>query len=81
MHKDAMREVYDALARLDPRQRVVLVMYEVEGCTLKEIGEALGRPLQTVASQLKSGRARLAACVGEVPEESSIAHAKKGTES
>jgi RNA polymerase sigma-70 factor, ECF subfamily len=63
--RDAMRRVYDAIERLDPRLRVVVVLYDVEGCTLKEIGEALGRPLPTVASQLATGRARLAACLGE----------------
>lgn len=58
--RDAARRLYAALAELEPKQRIALVLHDVEGCTLKEIAEAVGRPLPTVASQLAAGRARLA---------------------
>lgn len=57
--RHALARLYAALERLDAKLRVVVVLHDVEGRTLKEIGEALGRPLQTVASQLRTGRARL----------------------
>jgi RNA polymerase sigma-70 factor (ECF subfamily) len=59
--RDAMRRLYAGLERLEPKQRMAVVMHDIEGLTLKEIGRALGRPLQTVASQLHAGRARLSA--------------------
>jgi len=57
--------LYDALERLAPKQRVVVLLHDVEGQSLKEIGEALGRPLQTVASQLRVGRKSLVEALGE----------------
>ena len=35
-------------------------MHDIEGLTLREISEAVGRPLQTIASQLRAGRKQLA---------------------
>lgn len=60
---DAMSQLYDALEQLDPRQRAVVVMHDVEDRTLKTIAQLLGRPLPTVASQLYAGRERLAKLV------------------
>lgn len=57
----AMRRLYVGLETLDPKQRMAVVMHDIDGMTLKEIGKALGRPLQTVASQLHTGRKKLAA--------------------
>jgi RNA polymerase sigma-70 factor, ECF subfamily len=58
--REALRALHAALAELDPKQRLAVTMHDIEGCTLKEISEATGRPLPTVASQLAAGRARLA---------------------
>jgi len=58
---ESMRRLYLALEILDPKERLAVVMHDIEGSTLKEIARALGRPLQTVASQLHAGRARIAA--------------------
>ena len=58
---ESMRRLYQALDRLEPKERLAVVMHDIEGCTLKEISRALGRPLQTIASQLHTGRARIAA--------------------
>ncbi|MBI5508176.1 MAG: sigma-70 family RNA polymerase sigma factor [Deltaproteobacteria bacterium] len=59
--QQCMRKLYAALDRLDPKERVAVVMHDIEGCTLKEIARSQGRPLQTIASQLYAGRARIAA--------------------
>lgn len=52
--------LYEGLATLDPKKRMAVVLHDIEGMTLKEISEHLGKPLQTVASQVKTGRAELA---------------------
>lgn len=57
---EAARLLYACLEALPPKKRVAVVLHDIEGLTLKEIGERLGIPLQTVASQLSSGRAQLA---------------------
>lgn len=57
---DALHMLYEGLEQLDPKKRIALVLHDIEGYTLKETGELLGRPLQTVASQVKSGRSQLA---------------------
>ena len=59
--RESMQRLYHALETLDPKERLAVVMHDVDGCTLKEISRALGRPLQTIASQLHAGRARIAA--------------------
>jgi RNA polymerase sigma-70 factor, ECF subfamily len=58
--RETMRRLYAGLERIDPKQRMPVLMHDVDGMTLKEIGELLGRPLPTVASQLYAGRAALA---------------------
>jgi len=62
----AHRRLYRALDALDPKQRMPVLMHDVEGMTLKEIGQALGRPLPTVASQLYAGRKELAAAMRDL---------------
>ena len=59
--RQALHHLYAGLETLDPKQRMAVVLHDIEGLTLKEIGRALGRPLQTVASQLRAGRAKLSA--------------------
>jgi RNA polymerase sigma-70 factor (ECF subfamily) len=59
--REAMRRLYAGLQMLDAKQRIAVVLHDIEGHTLKEISKALGRPLQTIASQLHAGRARLCA--------------------
>ena len=65
------RELYRALAELEPKLRIVVVLYDVEGLTMKEIGTALGRPLPTIQSQLKAARSRLAQ---SLLDDGSVAH-------
>lgn len=50
-----------ALQALDPDQRVVFVMAEMEEITCPEIAEALAIPLNTVYSRLRRGRKRFKA--------------------
>ena len=57
---EAARLLHACLEMLSPKKRVAVVLHDLEGLTLKAIGEQLGAPLQTVASQLKAGRAELA---------------------
>lgn len=71
---DSRRTLYAGLQHLDAKKRIVVLLRDVEGYTLKEIGEQLGRPLQTVASQARTGRAELAhfiAAEGEAGTEGS----------
>ena len=47
------------LGVLDPEKRAVLVLYEVEGFTMKEVAEIIECPLQTAYSRLHAARERL----------------------
>ncbi len=67
--RETMRRLYAGLDTLDPKQRMPVLMHDVDGMTLKEIGELLGRPLPTVASQLYAGRAALAEWMSGQPAE------------
>lgn len=44
--------VRELLGTLDDDKRAVLVLYEIEGLTMREVAEALGCPLQTAYSRL-----------------------------
>jgi len=59
----AMGRLYWALAQVHPKQRMPVIMHDIEGLTLREISLALGRPLQTIASQLHAGREQIAGLV------------------
>jgi len=60
LRNESIRLVYEGLETLDPRRRIAVILHDLEGQTLREVSETLGRPLQTVASQVKTGRAELA---------------------
>jgi RNA polymerase sigma-70 factor (ECF subfamily) len=57
--------VLSMLNLLDDEKREVLVLYEIEGFTMKEVAEIVRCPLQTAYSRLYAARARLASDVGE----------------
>jgi RNA polymerase sigma-70 factor, ECF subfamily len=61
VEEESLRMLYVGLETLEPKKRMAIVLHDLEEHTLKEIGELLGRPLQTVASQLKAGRLELSA--------------------
>jgi RNA polymerase sigma factor (sigma-70 family) len=64
LHKKRRRERLDAgLATLPLEQRVVFVLFELEGLTLPEIAESAGIPLGTATSRLRRARGRFEAWV------------------
>lgn len=52
--------VQRALLQIPPVFREVVVLCDVQGCAYKEAAEILGCPIDTVASRLARGRAKLA---------------------
>lgn len=58
-------DLWRALADLDRRTRVALVLTVLDGYTQEEVGELLGVPRGTVGSWLSRGRARLRAVLEE----------------
>lgn len=65
----ARQIVHRALADLEPGRREVLVLYEMEGMTLKEVAEITGAPLNTVASRLRKARVEFADAVERLESE------------
>lgn len=53
--------VWRALAKLDPRRRAAIVMYELEGAPIPSIARSLGVSAVTVRWHLSRGRKELAA--------------------
>jgi RNA polymerase sigma-70 factor, ECF subfamily len=53
------RRLLNALSGLDEPKRVAFVLFEIEELTLAEIAEAVGSPIQTVYSRIKSAREQL----------------------
>ncbi|MDF1487660.1 RNA polymerase sigma factor SigE [Tessaracoccus caeni] len=61
MHDDAMLDpdVAEALAALNPEQRVAVVLCDVEGLSYEEIAAVLDVKIGTVRSRIARGRAQL----------------------
>jgi RNA polymerase sigma-70 factor, ECF subfamily len=57
---EARRTLHALLDRLDDDKRAVIVLYELEELTMKEVAEIVGCPLQTAYSRLHAGRKILA---------------------
>jgi RNA polymerase sigma-70 factor (ECF subfamily) len=76
LDKEALELLYEGLEQLDPKKRVAVLMHDLEGLPLREIAERVGRPLQTVNSQLRAGRAELAAFLAERRRSASEARGK-----
>jgi RNA polymerase sigma-70 factor (ECF subfamily) len=55
--------VQQLLAQLDEDKRNVLVLYEIEGLTMREVAEVVGCPLQTAYSRLHAARDLLQAAL------------------
>ena len=55
--------IREALERLPPRRRAILVLYEIEGVAIPEIARLLGVTAVTVRWHLSIGRRELAAAV------------------
>lgn len=56
---EARSTLQSLLDELDEDKRAVLVLYELEGLTMKEVAAAVGCPLQTAYSRLHAARARI----------------------
>lgn len=56
---EARARLQALLGELDDDKRTVLVLYELEGLTMKEVAEVVGCPLQTAYSRLHAARARV----------------------
>lgn len=56
---EAREDAERLLARLDPEQRLVIVLREIEGLDYREMAEVLGVPIGTVMSRLHRARKRL----------------------
>jgi RNA polymerase sigma-70 factor (ECF subfamily) len=67
---DARRQLASLLVLLDEDKRDVVVLYELEGFTMKEVAEIVGCPLQTAYSRLHAGRERLALAAAKAEEKS-----------
>lgn len=66
---DLRRRLNDALAGLPERQRVALVLFEVEGYAHAEIGLLLGIPEGTARSEVFHARRKLRTLLGEPKEQ------------
>jgi RNA polymerase sigma-70 factor (ECF subfamily) len=60
---EARSTLQSLLDELDDDKRAVLVLYELEGLTMKEVAAAVGCPLQTAYSRLHAARERITALV------------------
>lgn len=78
VEEESLKMLYLGLETLEPKKRMAVVLHDLEEHTLKEIGELLGRPLQTVASQVKSGRLELSAYFAEKEREEEARIAEVG---
>jgi RNA polymerase sigma-70 factor (ECF subfamily) len=68
LHKQRRQRLDLALATLPLDQRVIFVLFELEGLTLPEIADSLGIPLGTATSRLRRARGRFEAWIGRQNE-------------
>ena len=68
-HREALRRLEDALEQIDPAQREVFVLYEIEDLPMIEVARALACPLQTAYSRLHAARRAVAAALGDPLEQ------------
>lgn len=58
-----LRRVHDVLLQIDPAQREVFALIELEGLSAPEAAELTGEPLNTVYSRLRLARRKVASAV------------------
>jgi RNA polymerase sigma-70 factor, ECF subfamily len=68
-HRETLDRLEAALEQLDPAQREVFVLYEVEDLPMAEVARAVGCPLQTAYSRLHAARRIVAAALGDPLEQ------------
>jgi len=67
-NREALTRLAAVLADLEPGQREVFVLYEIEELGMAEVARAVGCPLQTAYSRLHAARRTVAAALGEYLE-------------
>ena len=68
-HREELRRLEEALGRLDPAQREVFVLFEIEDLPMIEVARAVGCPVQTAYSRLHAARRAVAAALGDPLED------------
>jgi RNA polymerase sigma-70 factor (ECF subfamily) len=68
--RETTARVHEALARIDPLYREVIVLFDLQGRSYPEIAEICSIPLGTVKSRLGRGREALRRIFGEEEEKS-----------
>jgi RNA polymerase sigma-70 factor (ECF subfamily) len=63
IQSEALRVASQALGELELGRRAVFILHELDECSMPEVAEALGIPLNTAYSRLRLARAELAASV------------------
>lgn len=61
--------VQQALLKVSPTYREVLILCDIEGCSYQSAADLVGCPINTVASRLARGRAQLAEVLGYLRKE------------
>ncbi|HWB74514.1 MAG TPA: RNA polymerase sigma factor [Nannocystaceae bacterium] len=74
MRSEAAQLLHDFLATLPEEQRLVFVLYEMDGANATEIAEALALPANTVHSRIRLVRERLARFVARQQAKAKGAH-------
>src|SRR5664279_3340795 len=64
-HREALARLLVELGNLEPTQREVFVLYEIEEMPMVEVARAVGCPLQTAYSRLHAARRTVAQALGE----------------
>jgi len=59
--QERRRRLGEALARVSPKRRAVVILHDLEGLDVEQIAGVVGANPRTVRSRLRDGRARLAA--------------------
>jgi RNA polymerase sigma-70 factor (ECF subfamily) len=77
-HHEALVALQGVLDRLDPPQRDVFVLYELEEVAMIDVAQAVGCPLQTAYSRLHAARKAVAAAF-ELQEDHEVSSAGRRT--
>lgn len=65
----SFKQIKQALEQINPDQRTLLAMHDIEGYTLTEISEILATPVGTLKSRLNRARKKLKNFLSEEPIE------------
>jgi RNA polymerase sigma-70 factor (ECF subfamily) len=68
-HRETLGQLDQTLAKLDPAQREVFVLFEIEDLTMIEVARAVGCPVPTAYSRLYAARRTVAATLGDPLED------------